>query len=119
MTSNELNKKLISEIPELKEMYCQETSWQDGDDTGSHVIYGDVLVPFVKEQIKIKNEKLLKRIFVFIEGVLKQNDEYANEVIAFSVIESLIFDDEIENDLYMPFAGSSTMKIIEEITSSC
>ena len=35
MTSKELNLKLIEFFPEIKYVYFEETSWQDGDETGS------------------------------------------------------------------------------------
>ncbi len=54
MTSKEMNLKLLSAIPEVSNKYYEETSWQDGEDTGSHVIYADVLVPEkpILEEIK-------------------------------------------------------------------
>ena len=42
MTSKELNLKLIESFPEIKDVYCEETSWQDGDETGSHIVYADI-----------------------------------------------------------------------------
>ena len=48
MTSKELNLKLIESFPEIKDVYFEETSWQDGDETGSHVVYADIFVPFYK-----------------------------------------------------------------------
>jgi hypothetical protein len=38
MTPRELNLKLLAAFPELERAYREETSWQEGDDTGSHVI---------------------------------------------------------------------------------
>lgn len=54
MTSKELNLKLIEALPEIKDVYNEEISWQEGDETGSHVVYADVFVPLIKEQIEIK-----------------------------------------------------------------
>lgn len=45
MTSKELNLKLIEFFPEIKDVYFEETSWQDGDETGSHVVYAEIFVP--------------------------------------------------------------------------
>jgi len=92
MTSKELNLRLKYALPEIKELYDDETSWQDGDNTGSHIVYGDVFAPFIKEQIKFNNKIYLKQLFQFIEDLLLLNDKYTDEVISFSVIESLLFD---------------------------
>ena len=58
MTRAELNFKLTETFPELMDNYRKETEWQDGDETGSHVIYADVFVPFVKEQMQAENEQV-------------------------------------------------------------
>ena len=45
MTSRELNYMLIQWVPDIAESYKKEVEWQEGDETGSHIIFGDVLVP--------------------------------------------------------------------------
>ena len=115
MTSKELNLKLIEIFPEIKNTYLEETSWQDGDETGSHIVYGDVFVPFLKREITEKRTQILTNIFMFIEELLELNDNYVNEVIAFSVFESLLFDDEVDNAFLIQYAKSNALKIIEEI----
>jgi len=115
MTSKELNLRLKYALPEIKELYDDETSWQDGDNTGSHIVYGDVFAPFIKEQIKFNNKIYLKQLFQFIEDLLLLNDKYTDEVISFSVIESLLFDGEITKNMFIQYVGQKTLKIIAEI----
>ena len=52
VTNTELNKLFISKFPNLKEKCNDEVSWQEGDNTGSHVVFGDVLVPYLLNCIK-------------------------------------------------------------------
>ena len=115
MTSKELNLKLIKAFPEIKGVYYEETSWQDGDETGSHVVYADVFVPFIKAQISAGKEPGLVDVFCYIEGLLELNDKYVNEVIALSVVESLIFDEDVDNVLLARFAKPNTLKLMKEI----
>lgn len=84
MTSKELNLKLIEALPEIKDVYNEEISWQEGDETGSHVVYADVFVPLIKEQIEIKNKNSLTKIFEFLEKLIKSGDDYAIEVVTLS-----------------------------------
>ena len=93
MKEKELNLKLIEKFPELKLKYEDEVNWQEGDDTGSHVIYGDVFVPFIKEMLNKKNNEKLNEIFDFIEALLNMNDDYIEDVLSVSVIESIIYND--------------------------
>ncbi len=118
MTCNELNLKLIETFPELTNEYKTETLWQEGDNTGSHVIYGDVLVPFIKKAIQDKNSLILKRVFEFLELLLLSKDEYAIEVVYFSVIESLIYDEEIHLDTFVHLLGEQTLFAIKELLNS-
>ncbi len=115
MTSRELNLKLTAFFPDISDAYYEEASWQDGDETGSHVIYADVFVPFIRKHIADKNETMLIKLFEFIESLLELNDEYVNEVISLSVLETLIFDDETENILFIKYAKSHTLELINEI----
>ena len=118
MTSKELNLKLIESFPEIKDVYFEETSWQDGDETGSHVVYADIFVPFLKEQIITRNEQLLFETFEYIENLLELDDDYVNEVIALSVLESLIFDEDVDNASFIQFAKPNTFELIKEIIQS-
>jgi hypothetical protein len=93
MTAKDLNMKLISVFPELRQAYMEQTEWQEGDNTGSHVVFGDVLVPIMLMYIKSGNYEIVKKYFDFLEGVLRKGDTYAANVIATSVIESIAFDD--------------------------
>ena len=115
MTSKELNLKLIQSIPEVKEAYIEETLWQDGDDTGSHVVFADVLVPYTKEQILKNHNEAVERVFAFIEDMLDLNDKYVNEVIALSVIESLMFEDKLADNTFLKHARSKTLKVVQEL----
>ena len=118
MTSRELNLKLIEHFPEIKDSFYDETSWQDGDETGSHVVYEDVFVPFIKKEIFQKKERELSTIFNYIEGLLCLDDEYVNEVIALSVIESLLFDEYVDKSYVIQFVGQRTLNMIKEIIES-
>ena len=115
MTSSELNLKLTTSFPEIQDVYLEETSWQDGDETGSHVVYADVFVPFIKGQIQESNQPLLLRTFDYIEALLGLDDAYANEVIALSVLESLLFDEEVDNKLLIQVSKEKTLLAIQEI----
>lgn len=89
MTSTELNRLLFKSLPSLQAKYLEEVSWQEGDSTGSHTVFGDVLTPFLAECIQGAKHHEMKVIFEFIERVLELEDSYADEVIALSVFESI------------------------------
>ena len=114
MKSIELNKLLVKKFPNLSDDYHDEVDWQEGDETGSHTVYGDVFTPYIVKCIEDKKTIELKTIFEFIELVLVMQDDYANEVITFSVIESIecMLN---ENQECKDLMGSMTKRVLEEL----
>lgn len=117
MTSNELNKLLIKSLPNLKNAYDEEVSWQEGDDTGSHTVYGDILTPYLNKCLNEQDEGEIKKILTFIEEVLELQDNYGEEVIAFSVLEGVEYQYR-KSVLLNNNIGKLTKKIIGEIKNS-
>lgn len=117
MTSVELNQLLIKTYPELKDEYEEEVSWQEGNETGSHVVFGDVFTPYLKKCLNDKENEKVRKAFGFIEQVLGFNDKYCDEVIAFSVLEG-IFDDSVSLEFATPYMGKRTKNLCEELKQS-
>lgn len=86
----EMNLKLIERFPELRDSYEKEVSWQDKDDTGAHIVYGDIFTPFIEKNIEKKDDGKIIEICNFIEELLNMNDEYVANVIGLSVLERII-----------------------------
>ncbi len=114
MTSKELNFRLISLLPEIKSMYSDTVSWQEGDDTGSHIVFEDVFVPYVIECARTRDQIRLFKCFEVIEKMLSSNDEYAEEVVAVSVLESLLFEGGLIKEL-LKYMGEKTKRLLEEV----
>lgn len=113
MMSKELNLKLLEYLPEIKEKYNEEVSWQDGDDTGSHVVFGDVVFPYIVEHKE--NTDVARNCFVAIENLLKTNDEYVEEVVVLSVLENLLYEQPAICD-WIEFMGEKTKVLYAELT---
>jgi hypothetical protein len=95
MNSREMNKCLCESFPELNSAYANEVSWQEGDETGSHVVYGDVFTPWALSAIASQEQLVIERIFAFIESLLSIGDEYSSEVVQQSVLERMADDKSI------------------------
>lgn len=112
--SKKMNLELINRFPELKEKYIEEAEWQEGDDTGSHIIYGDIFNPFIEKCIQEKENKQLIRICEFIEELLIKDIEYFSNVVCFTVLERII-DNEHNLEYFKNFAKDNTRKEIQKI----
>ena len=114
MTSAELNKMFVKKFPNLQEAYLDEISWQEGDDTGSHTVYGDVFTPYLKDCIFNNQEQEYKAIFDFLEEILGLGDEYADNVVYLSVFESLAYLFKVRDDL-VACLGERCKKALSEV----
>jgi len=115
MDSIQLNKILIDNFPQLKAKYFEEVSWQDGDSTGSHVVFGDVFRPYLIDCITHNKKQEIENAFSFLEELLNLNDAYAEEVIAFSVFESIayLFSDYSNLDSLL---GAYSKKVLADVS---
>ena len=114
MTSKELNMKLIEYIPEIKGRYLEEVAWQEQDETGSHTVFADVLVPYIIEKATEDDTQELKKIFKAVEKLFSLNDDYANEVIILSVLESILYK-EILNNKVIKYMDVNTKKAFDKM----
>ncbi len=106
-----LNLLLIKRFPEIEEKYNEEISWQEGNSTGSHTVYGDVFNPFARTNIMEKNDSTVKRIFNFIEELLKLNNEYAEELVVTTILEGIVETEE-DKKYVLNFAGEKSKKYL-------
>ncbi|MDE7444716.1 MAG: hypothetical protein K2N15_03280 [Lachnospiraceae bacterium] len=114
MDVKQLNRLLIDRFPELEKEYQEEVDWQEGDETGSHVVYGDVFTPYI-EKIIIQQKNLeIQKAFAFIEEILARNEKYSDEVIMLSVLERLMLNKE-QFQSCKKYLGKHTEQIIKEM----
>lgn len=114
MDAKQLNRRLVNRFPELEEKYLEEVDWQEGDETGSHVVYGDVFAPYIEKIIIEKKYEELKKVFTFIEDILLENEKYSDEVIMFSILERLMsYEDQFQN--CRKYFGECTERVVKEM----
>ena len=107
MTSKELNMLLLKTFPGIYDTYIDETQWQDGDDTGSHIVFEDVFVPNLLKLLQENDIIAISHAFEFIEKLIDTHDDYATEVVFFSILESLFYRCNNHN-LILPYMGNKS-----------
>ena len=113
MKSKELNLLLVENFPSLYEKYIEEVSWQEGNDTGSHIVYGDVFTPYLIQCIEDNKQDDIISMFNYIEMLLELGDSYTDEVVAFSIIESIEYLVKEKVQL-IKLLGEKSKKILNE-----
>ena len=61
-----LSAVLIECLPELKDEYEQELRDWMPDSPGAHVVYGDLLNPYLDHLLALGDDVSLERVFVFL-----------------------------------------------------
>lgn len=87
-----VNEALVEAVPELRERYQEEiAAW--GEEMGPHVIYGDVLNPYLARLLDSPDEpinaEILRRVFAFLETLLANPDRDFSDVARTTVAEDL------------------------------
>ena len=85
----EMNRILLDRFPELKNRFIEETSWQDGINTGSYVVYQDVLMPYIVECFSKNDTDAINRIIAFVEDLASSDDYEVRNLIGVTIIDNV------------------------------
>lgn len=89
MNPKELNELLLVRFPNLKDAFDEETSWQDGIETGSTIVFEDVFMPYIVFCFENKMSEELNKCFDFVEECVLSKDDYQKTVIEISIIQNI------------------------------
>jgi hypothetical protein len=117
MTPKELNSRLITAFPELEKEYKEIVDYWEDEEPGSHVIYGDVLVPRLEFLIQGGQFVKVKNFFGFLESLLIEGDEDAVDVVWVTVVEDLFFS-EVDRNHVEPLLPPEMHKIWKSYLST-
>lgn len=117
ITYANLSQKLIEIVPELWPQYRKELeSWGD-EVPGPHIIYADVLTPYLMALLKSEPnseiEEVFTRIFAFLETLANHKDVHISEVVGVSVLEPLYGAGLLERARH--YMGPATLQMSREI----
>ena len=115
MTCVDINKMLVNAVPEIEQAFKSYTDTQDGFNTGCHMVFEKVLLPFTMEALEKGYEDVLKRIFYLIEDMVNSDDEYIEEIASLSFVGMLkpLYDN---SDELIPYMESRTYYLYDTLT---
>lgn len=105
---------LPDNLPELRDAYQAELIWWDTEIPSPHVVYGDVLNPYLERLVRSGDEAALRRAFSFLEILSCSEDTRVQEIVAVTVCEGLSADERLLN-LARRYMGTATRKISDEV----
>lgn len=118
MTREELHQNFRKEFPYLEKEYLQELDMWDNDvnELSHYLLISNVLNPYIREQLELKNTQNLQKVFNSLERIthLEPNHLDTNiEQDVFYTLES--FSDEELLYFKANFAGQKTREIIDDV----
>ena len=109
MTYDSLLNDALNNIPEFAAEYSKmvEKGYFDHE-TGNHIIFSWAFVPILANAINEKNDRLVRKIFTFVESMASSNDNRIQEVCDFTILEELY--DQFPISKLLPLLGENTRK---------
>lgn len=110
-----MGEELLNVVPHLRKQYVDELEWWGSEKPGPHIIYGDLLTPYLINLLQGGRHKdELSRVFAFLEDLAGHDDIKVQEVVAFSVIEGLLSHEALlqEAQRYM---GPRLLQFVDEV----
>ena len=115
MKYDELVSELLDSVPELNKRFINEMDWTSTSKSLPHIVFGDVLNPFLLEELSNTNNiKLLNRIFIFLETMALSEDKNIRDVLTDTVLERLGDDKEILKKARV-LMGNETLKLSHDV----
>ena len=108
MENKAIFQSLLEMFPNLK----HELNEYEDEPILMHLVFGDVINPYIENCIYSHDFAEIRRIFQFIDFILSEQDIYIQEVILFTVLERFADDDNKWNCI-KPFLGPNTLKLLK------
>ena len=105
MEYERLIETIFKQIPEIEKEYLEKKEeYSVDEETGVHIIFGFIIMPYVIRLINKKESNddiLLNKIFTFFEQMAIQGDTKVKEVLDFTIIEDILeAEDEVREGAY-------------------
>jgi len=106
--------QLIYSVPELAEPYDVEMAWWKEERPGPHVIYGNLLNPYLDRLLQTGDHASLRHVFEFLERLAQSKDTRVQDLVAVTVCEHLV-NEMKQLGKAKTFMGPATLKLCADI----
>lgn len=115
MDYNNIMAVLFEMIPEVKEEYNKRKQEDLVDeDTGKHMVFGLVIVPYILGEVNSDGENIGK-IFDFLEEMSLCDDVKVRELLDFTILEQFIDEGKEQLNKLKKFMHENTLSCCAEI----
>jgi hypothetical protein len=106
--------EMLALLPELRPPYEKELSWWEGEEPGLHIIFGNILTPYIVNLLESGSDReKLEQAFNFLEDMAHSNDPEVINVLYVTILEHIGGDDILA--IAERFMGPKTKVMSQEI----
>jgi hypothetical protein len=110
-----MGQRLAEILPELAQNYGEALK-DFGPDVGQHVIYGQVLNPYLRTLLKERRDTdRVRAVFEFLEQLAAHEDWRVQNVVSVTVLESFVCEEEVVK-VAKEFMGPNLLRLLGELT---
>jgi hypothetical protein len=84
-----LNDEMVAAIPALKTAYRGEVDWWEHEPAPSHVLFGEILNPYLSDRLAAGGDDSLAVAFGFLERMAGDIDPRVQDVLRDTVLEHI------------------------------
>lgn len=117
ITFESVSDLLVEELPELRARYREVLAWWGDERPPQHILYEDILNPYISELIQEKNEAGLRRTFELVERMARSSDRRVQEIVAVTICDYIVADPRLLAQS-RPFMGAFTQKQCDEMKNA-
>jgi hypothetical protein len=114
-TFTRANDLLVEYLPELKNAAEATLEYMSDPPAGPHTLYDEALNPYIGKLLDtaLSTDEALQRVFEFIEHMSSSPDRQLRDVVAATILASLVDDPRME--LARRYMGPATRRILREV----
>jgi len=85
-----INDLLVEHLPAVRGQYDELRKWWGEEKPGPHVVYGDILNPYIEQTVRDGDAASLARIFEFVEILSESSDARVRDVVSATICDFLV-----------------------------
>ena len=110
-----LNEEMVAAVPALDEAYRAEVAWWKGEKPPCHVVFGNVLNPYISDRLAADDPDAVAIVFRFLELMAADSDERVRDVLRDTVLEHIRDESDIHRNRATRAMGPATFAHWQQI----
>jgi hypothetical protein len=86
---------LVAQLPALRSEYDELLKWWGDDKPGPHVVYGDLLIPFLEQAVRADDAATLATVFELVEVLAECSDARVRDIVNATICDFIVANEAV------------------------